>query len=397
MSTRRIHDPDPDYVDDGEKEVLDDSEAFEPPRKRPKRAAAGRKSVLSASKTLALQGYGGEVWSENPKLWPMVFKLAVEQWIKNRNGCWDEQQIATQVRGFTGFNIAPDSIRNRLTNQKVPKHKPDDVEIWFKDYQGRPKPPVDWEEALSFQEEAHRLLVEQTQSSAEASSPNTKLSKATAAAKSAGVQDLVKFRTSNLRPILVSLVEPSISPSAPPTEASQQREAQSTQPIRSPTPSITPPPRRAMDQDAQVEGTIRLDLSNRGSGRQQGFTWSHQKFTNSTTLFMHVLTPLNGSVELKLGDDRNRTKATLSITSGDLTDIAFSGGFESTQAKQLGEFTDVYKKVETLTFQLTLPRLAGFPGYKELEHKRQELLVSFNDSVSGTVVSESWEYEVMER
>lgn len=152
-----------------------------------------------------------------------------------------------------------------------------------------------------------------------------------------------------------------------------------------------------MDQDAQVEGTIQLDLSNRGSGRQQGFTWSHQKFTNSTTLFMHVLTPLNVSVELKLGDDRNRTKATLSITSGDLTEIASTGGFESAQAKQLGEFTDVYKKVETLTFHLTLPRLAGFPGYKELEHKRQELSISFNDNVFGTVISESWEYEVMER
>lgn len=37
MSTRRIHDPDPDYLYDSEKETLDDSEAFEPPRKRPKK------------------------------------------------------------------------------------------------------------------------------------------------------------------------------------------------------------------------------------------------------------------------------------------------------------------------------------------------------------------------
>jgi hypothetical protein len=28
----------------------------------------------------------------------------------------------------------------------------------------------------------------------------------------------------------------------------------------------------------------------------------------------------------------------------------------------------MYKKVETLTFQFTLPQLAGFPVYKELKH-----------------------------
>jgi hypothetical protein len=386
----RLEEEEDDDDSDDEYCTLEEREFGGPLRKKTKSADG---TSRKPSKTFTL-GASGDVWASNSRAWDLVFTEAVRQWKNNADHTWDEDIIQSVIKGELSFKISADAIKNRLNNQRVPKKAPTDIKKWSEEWKGRGIPPVSFDSITSYLEEANNLIREHTRSQADKSSSITNLSKAAKAASAQGVEDLSTFRPSSGPPApspTSSSVQPTSAPPQRHPEAVIQR--QPSLASRQQPPPMRP---RPMEPNAQEGTQIDLDVSHRAtSGRVGGLTWSHQQYPENSTLFLHVLSPLNGTIELTMGKGGDRTVATLVISPGDLSFLAASG-VSSKRTKELGEFTSLFKQVEPVTYRLKLPLLAGYPGFKQLDYTCQEMDVrSECGSVLGNMVFKCWEYEVM--